>query len=52
MNYEEKTMPGLIDIEDNHSILIKEYAAKSRCNIANIRGVCVKSWDVDELNTT
>jgi len=31
MRYEEKTMPGLIDIEDNHNNLIREYAAKNRC---------------------
>ena len=43
MNYEEKTMPGLVDIEDNHNMLIREYAAKNRCTTSIIKGVVIKS---------
>ena len=43
MKYEEKSMPGLVDIEDNHNMLIREYAAKNRCTLSNLKGIVIKS---------
>ncbi|MFM7857072.1 MAG: hypothetical protein ACKO96_35390, partial [Flammeovirgaceae bacterium] len=47
----ERTMPGLVDIEDNHSNLVREYAAKNRCGYT-VKGVVIKSQDVEELSMT
>lgn len=31
MRYEERTMPGLVDIEENLDHLVRDYTAKNRC---------------------